>query len=202
MNYEKLQVELLDSKPILLSKWEVQSDKKDYDTNFIYYCHTLLQVIELSDCNAVDVKYAVHRWYNFWCSKFAEHCLCENGAVAEDNQKHHDIDLYIKDIHYDVKVTVLPKEFPTDTDLTTRDSKNRLIRWFIEKQSKEGRLHNENKLYFVCVGTDYTDSMLLKCNFEKISECANKFMNYYKDHELNKVKCGDKEIYADLIIVK
>ena len=202
MNYEKLQVELLDSKPILLSKWEVQNDKKDYDTNYIYFCHTLLQVIELSDCNAVDVKYAVHRWYNFWCSKFAEHCLCENGAVAEQTQKHHEIDLYIKDIHYDVKLTILPKDLPSDTDLTTREGKNRLIQWFMTNQSKEGRIHNENKLYFVCVGKDYADSIMTKCDFRKVSECATKFMNYYKDHELNKVKFGDKEIYADLIIVK
>lgn len=202
MNFQKIENELKESKPILFSKWEMQNDKKDYDTNFIYYCHTLLQVIELSDCNSVDVKYAVHRWYNYWCSKFAEHCLCENGAIKEPNHKHHDIDIYIKNINYDVKVTVLPKDLPTDTDLSTRDGKNRLIKWFVEKQSSEGRLHNENKLYFVCIGEDYCGSVMAKSNFSKISECAERFMDYYKTHDLNQINMGDKKIYADLIIVK
>lgn len=202
MDFNKIELELRESKPILLSKWEVQNDKKDFDTNFIYYCHTLLQVIELSDCNAIDVKYAVHRWYNYWCSKYAEHCLCQNGATPEQNRKNHDIDLYIKEINYDVKVTVLPKEMPTDIDLSTREGKNQLIRALVEKQSKEGRFHSENKLYFVCVGEDYPASLMTKCNFSKISECAEKFMTYYKDHELNQVEINGKKIYADLIIVK
>ena len=202
MDFKKLQQELKESKPIIMSKWEVQNNKKDIDTNFIYYCHTLLQVIELSDCNAVDVKYAVHRWYNYWCSKYAEHCLCQNGAVAETNTKHHDIDLYVKDIHYDVKVAVLPKEMPTNTDFGSRDGKNRLIKWFVEQQSKEGRYHDTNKLYFVCVAGDHSDCLMVKSDFNKIEESAKKFMDYYKDHELNKIEINGKTIYADVIIVK
>lgn len=204
VNYNKIQPELQECKPILLSQWGVQGDKKDYDTGFIYYCQTLLQVIELSDTNGVDLQYAVHRWYNYWCSKWAEHSLCKYGATPEPNQKHHDIDVFIDGVPYDVKVTVLAKDCPPNTNLKTRSGKNEYIKWLIENQSKESRYHSANKLYFVCIGDTYSDSQMLKCDFSTIEQCAKRFVEYsLKTGTFNKVTLANgKTINADLIVVQ
>lgn len=179
-------------------KWgQVQNDSSDKETGFIYYINSYDLLKQLCDLNECDFDYAINRFYNFWCSTACEQMLCELGATKEPNKKDHDKDVFIKGTPFDVKLTLLSSKAPR-CDLTSREGKDKLIEWLIQNASQEGRKQNCNRLFIVCVASDYGKMQRLKCNQEKIAKSLLNFMRYYYDKELHKM--GD--IYADLIIVR
>ena len=195
-------IDFTDCDILLKDKWDKQNDKSDQDTNFIYYCKEYKQVIDLAVSNEVDLILATHRWFNFVCSKAIEEIFCEAGAVAESNEKNKTIDLYINNQPFDIKVSVVPINYK-DTDITTRKEKNELIKWLYKNQSKEGRNHLENRIFVICKGNDYFDSLWMKSNFDKIRPKIQAFMNYYKDKPFNQVALNDgKTVLSDIIFIK
>ena len=194
-------IDFTDSDILLNEKWDKQTDATDFDTNFIYYCKKYMQVVELAEDNEVDLVIATHRWYNFVCSKAVEEIFCELGARPESDTKNKTIDLYINNIPFDIKVSVFPANYQ-EKDIATRKEKNELIKWLYQNQSQEGRNHSENKIFIVCKGKTYFDSLWMKHNFEKIKTSIKKFMEYYASREMNKVQLDDgKTVYTDLIII-
>lgn len=194
-------IDFTDCDILLNEKWDKQTDASDFDTNFIYYCKNYRQVIELADANDVDLVVATHRWYNFICSKAVEEMFCELGAKPEDDIKNKTKDLYINNIPYDIKVSVYPANYEGN-DIAYREEKNKLIKWFYENQSQEGRNHSENKIFIVCKGKTYFDSLWMKHDFGKIKTSIKKFMEYYASREMNKVQLDEQNtVYSDLIII-
>lgn len=165
--------------PLLELKWAVQNDESDLDTRFIYCCQRLDQVLSLALSNNVDLGYAVHRWYNFQCSKQVENIFCEFGAVHYPEEKDHDIDLTIYNIPFDIKLSVISSSYDGDTNLAKRENKNSYISWLKERASKESRTHTKNKIYVVC------DDVQSKCDFEQIREKVQRFMEYFAEKGYN-----------------
>lgn len=201
MRFLDLEELVKECEPLLDSKWEFQKDAKDKDTGFIYYCKNVSQVIDLAMSNDADIAYSVHRWYNFVTSKMAEELFEQFGAKPETDPKSHEIDFYLKDIAFDLKLTTMP-QIEAQNTLKTRKERNDLIKWMYNNQSKQGRKHFGNKIFIVCNGEDKHSSMMLKSNIEKLSEGISKFMEYYQDREFNVVKIDDKNVYADIIYIK
>lgn len=177
--------------PMMELKWSVQNDKSDGDTNFIYYCQRLDQVISLALSNEVDVNYALHRWYNYECSKWCEQMFCENGAIAYKDEKDHDIDITIDDIPFDVKLSVISPMYSGDKDLTKRKAKNDYISWLQANASQEGRKHTANKIYII------VDDVKDKCDIFPICDKIISFIKYFKE---NKSKYEGNEV-CELIYV-
>lgn len=200
MKYQDLQQEIQKCKPYLLQKWSVQNNEQDRETNFIYYCKSLESCKLLAKENNVNEIYAIHRWYNFVCSKATEEIMCELGATPYENPKNHEIDLFLKDTNFDIKVCKFVLK--VEQDLYSRQSKNDMIIWLMDKQSKEGRVHNDNKLYIVCVATTEEKAIMLKSDFQKIRSSCERFVEFYKDKPFNQVAFGGKKLFADLIYVK
>lgn len=200
MRYLDLEEAVKEAEPFFDSKWEVQKDQKDWTSNFIYFCRKIDHVLELALSNDVDAVYAIHRWYNFITSKMAEELFEQFGATLEINPRSHEIDFYVKDIPYDLKLTVMPLK-TQNKGIVSRKEKDNLIKWLYEHQSQQGRKHNANRIFIVCAGKDKHQSMLLKSNVDKLSEAICKFMEYYKDKELNKVEIDGNQVYADLIYI-
>ena len=176
----------------LNSSWQVQNDKQDQDTGFIYHCQRLDQVIDLATSNEVDMGYAIHRWYNFECSKTIENIFCEFGAVPYHDEKDHDIDLTIEGIPFDIKVSIISNKYNGDLDLTKRANKDKYMQWLLDNASQEGRKHTQNKIFVIC------DKLSDKCLFNEIRYKIECFMAYFKDN-IDKYK--DK-IVNELIYVK
>ena len=201
MRFLDLEEAVKECEPLLDTKWEVQKDGKDKDSGFIYYCKNVPQVIDLAMSNEVDIPYCVHRWYNFITSKMAEELFEQFGATPEINSKSHEIDFYLKDIAFDLKLTTMP-QIEAQNTLKTRKERNDLIKWMYNNQSKQGRKHFGNKIFIVCDGGDKHSSMMLKSNIEKLSEGISKFMEYYQNKNFNVVKIDENEVYSDIIYIK
>lgn len=157
-------------------KWQKQNDNQDQDTNFIYHCTRLGQVLDLAISNEVDIGYAVHRWYNYQCSKWVEQIFCENGAIANEDLKDHDVDLTLEGIPFDIKLSVISTAYSGDKDLTKRINKDRYIKWLKDNASQEGRKHTANKIFVIC------DDMQTKCDIFRIMDKIIRFIDYFKNN--------------------
>ena len=203
IDVKNLESELEQARTYLEKPWNgKQEDAKDNDTGFIYFCSSIASVLIMCvENNIVDETYAVKRWYNYHTSKMCEQLFINNGAVKEDNVKDKYVDIYINNIPYDVKLTIVPKKsnFPP---LNSRNNKNKAISWLYNEQSLGGRNHNKNRIFIVCESDTYINSLLLKSNFELINESIEKYMEYIKSNEPNQIKLKDgNTVYADLILV-
>ena len=186
--------------PFLSNKWTKQNDIDDNDTGFIYYCQKLKQVIDLSTTNNCDIDYAIHRWYNFQCSKYVENLFCKYGAIHYQDEKDHDIDILIEDIPFDVKLSVISSKYCGNKNLSNRDNKDKYIKWLQENQSMEGRKHTKNKLYVICKPrNNEEDKLICKSKFEVIEPKIQSFMNYFKTNIDN---YKNKELINELIFVE
>lgn len=173
--------------------WLIQNDKQDSDTSFIYHCQRLDQVIDLALSNDVNLGYAVHRWYNFQCSKSVEKIFCWYGAEPYEDEKDHDVDLTINGIPFDIKLSTVSIKYEEDLDLTQREDKDKYIKWLIDNASQESRKHTKNKIFVIC------DTLADKCNFERISDKILSFLDYFIR---NIEKYKQKEVICELIYVK
>lgn len=162
--------------PLLEMKWGVQNDFQDKNTGFIYWAKRPDQVISLAISNEVDVGYALHRWYNFQCSKWVESIFCDNGAVAYENEKDHDIDLTIDGVPFDIKVSIVSPSYQGNKDLSTRANKDNYINWLKQNASQEGRKHTANKIFVIC------DTMKEKCDFLRIDNKVTAFIEYFRNN--------------------
>lgn len=172
-------------------KWSVQNDRSDKETAFIYYCKRIDQVISLALSNEVNVGYAIHRWYNFQCSKWCEQMFCENGAEAYPDDKDHDIDLTIEGVPFDIKLSIISELYSGEKDLSNRQAKNDYIKWLKSNASQEQRKHTANKIFVI------VSSLEAKCDIFPICDKIMKFIDYFKQ---NISKYNGKEI-CELIYV-
>lgn len=200
-----LQEELNKALRLMDKKWQKQDTREDERSRFIYSTDSVDECIEKANRYGIDVNYVLHRWYNHKTSDICEQLLVKYGAVKEQNLGHKEIDVYIKNIPYDVKVSVFPRALNRDEfDLDNKEDRNRLIQWFYTNQSNSGRRHFENRLFIVCDGKDQYDNMKLKGNIELLDEEIRKYMAY-KTYNPNKLiietDTDDMEVYSDIIVI-
>ncbi len=178
-----LEEELKKALQYITPEWRMQNNSMDYRSNFIYNVQTVDEVIEKSKDNGIDYIYALHRWYNFNTSIQCEKIFTEYGAEKEQDTKNKEIDIYIENIPFDVKLTVYPKALQQhEYDLKTRNGKNAMIQWLYSHQSQQQRKHLANRLFIVCDGNNQYESLVLKSDFVQI---RNKIKNYIDDVKMN-----------------
>lgn len=191
---------------LLSENWNSQNNREDSTTNFIYQCNTLNECLfQILKQNA-DAQYALHRWYNYKTSVACESIFCDCGAVHESDVTNHDVDIYINNIPFDVKVTVYPSKLTSRPfDLRFREGKNEMLKWFYKNQSSQNRKQLVNRLYIVCDGRNAHDKLAMKSNFSCIKNKISKFMEYSATHGINKVDIIDNgktyNLRSDIIYV-
>ena len=199
--------ELKKALDIIDENWSMQNNVNDYKSNFIYNTLTLNEVIKKAQENEIDVKYAVHRWYNFHTSITCEKIFTEYGAIKEQNIKHKKIDIYLKDTPFDVKLTVYPKKLSEHPyDLNTREGKSEMIKWMYANQSQEGRKHLANRLFIVCDGNSSYDNLCLKSDFAQIRDKIKKYVDYTNKNGFNEIIIEDQgetyKVCSDIIYIE
>lgn len=202
-----LEKELPKALELIDENWVMQDNEQDKRSKFIYTATSVKEVIEKSKENKIDIKYALHRWYNYHTSITCEKICVDYGAKKVINLKDKEKDIYINHLPYDVKLTVYPKKlYNKPYNLYTRKGKNEMIKWMYENQSQEGRKHLKNRLFIVCDGKTAYDNLCLKSNFNLIRDRIEKFMNYSKTNGLNKIDIKDGNntytVYSDIIYIK
>ena len=127
----RLEKDLKKTMEIISANWKMQNNTYDRATNFIYSMESLEECLKEIERRNVNKEYALHRWYNYMTSVHCEYIFCEYGAVHEEDKYNHDVDIYIDGIPFDVKLTVYPaKLWSRPYDLSTREGKNEMIRWY------------------------------------------------------------------------
>lgn len=176
-----------------LNLWHIQNDKLDAETNFIYFCQYIDQIEDLSLSNRTDSHYALHRWYNYQCSKRIEKMFADNGAVPNTNEKDHDVDFTLFDIPFDVKVSVISTKYTGSHNLANRQNKDAYMQWLSKNASRQGRRHKANKIYVIC------EDMASKSDFDAIAKRVSSFVTYFKT-QLNGTLTSSSP-YCELIYV-
>lgn len=194
---------------LLSSKWNRQNNIYDRRSNFIYYTETVDDCVSKASEMGIDKNYVLHRWYNYHTSKYCENLFVKHGAKKETNTFHHDIDIYIDDIPYDVKLTVYPAKLERENifiDLNNRESKNELIQWMYKNQSQEGRKHLKNRIFIVCNGEDDKEKLAKKSDFDTIEQKIVNYFIFLMSNEPNQLIIEDngKEyaVYSEIISVE
>lgn len=177
-------------------QWQRQNDELDKLTRFVYEIDNLDFIITICKKKDIDLNYALHRWYNFQCARYHEFLFCKNGAVKEENPKHLTIDFYIKNVPFDLKTSVYPKNFEQNLDLSLRENKNKLIRWLYENQSSQSRQHFENRLFAVC------QTLESKSDFEAVEQKIKTFLDFSNKNGFNKIEINNRLIFSDIIWIK
>lgn len=197
MNNE-LENELKKALKYISADWKMQNNYQDYRSNFIYKVKTVDECVQLAKENNIDISYVLHRWYNFNTSIYCESLFVEYGAVKEKDFRSKEIDIYINNEPFDIKVSVYPKALSNHPyDLKTREGKDAMIKWLYEHQSQQQRKHLKNRLFIVCDGKTQYDNLCLKSDFNQIK---NKIKNYID--EVNRIGFNELEIIDDNNVYK
>ena len=201
---KQLEEDLKKTMEIISASWNMQNNSYDKASNFIYQMKSLNECLREIERRNVNREYALHRWYNYMTSIQCEYIFCEYGAVHDTNKYNHDVDIYIDDIPFDVKLTVYPAKLSSRPyDLTTREGKNEMIRWYYANQSQQNRKQMLNRLYVVCDARSPYENMVMKINFDLMRRRISDFMQNVKSNGLNEIvitDCGrDYKLMSDII---
>ena len=103
------------------------------------------------------------------------------------------MDIYINHVPFDVKLTVYPaKLYSRPYDLSTREGKDAMIRWYYASQSQQSRKQLLNRLYVVCDGADGDEKLAMKSNFSLMREQISAFMEQVKEDGLHEITITDQ----------
>jgi hypothetical protein len=200
----------------LEGKWCFQNDEQDKKTNFIYQSDVVEDILyEHSKYKNFDLNYAMQRFYNYLTSTRIENIFCSyDGCEPEKDKRNKEVDFWLYEKPFDLKVTSFPKKFPSKREdfKSDRMYRNELIKWFYENQSKEKRNLNQNRIFLVCQDGDgkvQLKNQLLKKEFLEIDLLIQKFMNYHlakknenEENIFNTVTIDGKEVLSDIIFLK
>lgn len=170
--YEILKQELqqLVKQTSLLHWGKVQNDATDAMLDiFKIDNYTTLENL-LADFNEHDKNYFRKRWLVWKCSACDEYLFCLNDNVQQ-NPLHRDQTYDIEfnsnpDLRFDIKGTVIPKQFRSETDKILNNPQL-LINFFYEEQSKGVRHSFQNRLFIVHHSFKKQErELVLRCHFD------------------------------------
>lgn len=201
-----IESDLIKCLSLISSDWQMQNNQLDRRTNFIYDASSLKECMELIELNNVDKEYALDRWYNYMTSIRCEYIFCEYGAIHDNNIYNHDVDIYINNIPFAVKLTVYPARLSNRPyNLKTRNGKNSMIRCYYQNQSQQNRKQLINRLYVVCDGRDSYECLRMKSDFEILRKKIKSFMEFSLINGVNQIDIHDNgkkyTVKSDIIYI-
>lgn len=202
-----LQAELNKALADFKSWGDVQNDRFDSYTKYIYNTETYDELVEKTKktCEVYPdleydrvFRYALNRWFNHMISDFAESVFLSHDIVEDEPDIYNkEIDFYINDIPFDLKMSVFPKWFEKDIDYAMVH-KEELIERMYKHCSKEKRLHNGNKMFIVCYSSD-GDHNSVKGNLQWVKEVIDEYM---EDYDQDNLVIYDNSLSDVIFIIK
>lgn len=191
MEWFDLQEEIDKALKDFKSWWDIQNDRYDSFTRYIYTTNTYDELVENTKktCEIYKLqfepvfRYALNRWFNNVVSHYAEDVFTSHDIVEDEEDIYNkEIDFYIKWIPFDLKMSVFPKWFEHSIDYALKH-KDELIEWMYKHCSKWKRLHNGNKIFIVCYSPDWNHNNV-KWNLKLIKDTIDKYISTYDEWEL------------------
>jgi hypothetical protein len=183
-----------------------QDDAFDKLTNFIYHItifEELITHIQSSFGHHQQIKeignYAVNRWYNFHSAMAIEHIFCSHPIVRKyEVEKDKHCDFYIKDIPFDHKTSVFPKNISWSKKWCMNNPKV-LAKWLYDNQSSEQRQHFSNRI-FLMLYSKHAAHWKLKAELNYLSRIIHQYLDSFNPERLIQLNyAGKKTILTDLI---
>jgi hypothetical protein len=163
-----------------------QEDRWDQLSRFVYRVKTLQGVRRQAQAQAKATRlsveafeaYAVRRWFNHHThNQILAMFLAHPDVQREENQRHRIIDFYLRDIPFDLKISLFPKAYPEDITYAQQNPRH-LVQWQYEHQSKQGRYHAGNRLFIVLHDSAQPElSWQLRRDFETLEILIQKFLS-------------------------
>jgi hypothetical protein len=135
----------------------MQDDEWDRLSRYVYRTETLSALrrqtrrvvaeagLPLNDFAA----YVLRRWYNFCTHNVALDVFLDHPRTRpEPDPFDHEVDFYLDERGFDLKVTEFPRAYGQELEYARRHPDD-LARWLFEWQSREGRFHTANRIFVV-----------------------------------------------------
>jgi len=162
-----------------------QGDQWDRLSRFIYRVQTLQgvqrQARAMARARALDEEafaaYAVRRWFNHHThDQILQMFLARPTIRQEENRQHRTIDFYLRDIPFDLKVSLFPRAYPENI-FYAQQHPHHLALWQYKHQSREGRYHTGNRLFIVLHNLVQPElSWQLRRDFAALEEKIGQFL--------------------------
>lgn len=201
--YIKLSNELQQLARIIPLQWgNIQNDGADKQIN-MFQIHTYeeleSQIANLSDNSK---NYFRRRWFLWKCAQCDEHIFCMNDNVSPNpnsRDQGYDIEFNNNSSHrFDVKGTVIPREFRNDINAVLLDPTD-MINFFYEKQSTGVRNNIQNRLFVIHHSyRNQEREMYLRCHW---AFKLNIFKEYSEKISLNSNFINFQTAKADVIFI-
>lgn len=176
------------------SWWDIQNNRYDSFTKYIYTTKTYDELVHNTElmCQVYKIdfnslfRYALNRWFNNIVSHYAEDCFTDHPIVKDEEDIYNkEIDFYINDTPFDLKMSVFPKSFGKSIEYAV-EHKEELIEWMYKHCSKWNRLHNWNKIFLVCYSPDWNHNMV-KGNLKLVKDTVDRYLANYDESKLIKI---------------
>ena len=201
--YIKLSNELQQLARIIPLQWgNIQNDGADKQIN-MFQIHTYeeleSQIANLSDNSK---NYFRRRWFLWKCAQCDEHIFCMNDNVSPNpNSRDQGYDIEFNNnssLRFDVKGTVIPREFRNDINAVLLDPTD-MINFFYEKQSTGVRNNIQNRLFVIHHSYKNQErEMYLRCHW---AFKLNIFKEYSEKISLNSNFINFQTAKADVIFI-
>lgn len=201
--YIKLSNELQQLARIIPLQWgNIQNDGADKQIN-MFQIHTYeeleSQIANLSDNSK---NYFRRRWFLWKCAQCDEHIFCMNDNVSPNpNSRDQGYDIEFNNnssLRFDVKGTVIPREFRNDINAVLLDPTD-MINFFYEKQSTGVRNNIQNRLFVIHHSYKNQErEMYLRCHW---AFKLNIFKKYSEKISLNSNFINFQTAKADVIFI-
>lgn len=176
-------------------------------TDFIFNINSFKELTDKIDCESLtwlEEQIAIWRWYKYMLSCIYENEFVNSGAkkATEDEQKQH-IDFWINGTPFDLKLTVLPKQFNNKIP-----SKDELIKKLYTGQGVARQGWN-GRIFIVCCGKNDEAKYSLQHNVDLICSHIKEYMNTIKNNnfyipeiEILPNNGGKIIVQSDVIFIK
>jgi hypothetical protein len=151
--FEKLSNDLQQLAKIIPLQWgKIQNDGTDKQIN-MFDIHSFEDLEnKISNLSDNSKNYFRRRWFLWKCAQCDEHIFCMNkNVIPNPNPRDQGYDIEFNGnnlLRFDIKGTVIPREFRNDINSVLRDP-TEMINFFYEKQSTGVRNNIQNRLFVI-----------------------------------------------------
>ena len=180
-----------------------QGDDWDAKTKFIYSINYFEKLQnEIKHLSNGLKNYALNRWYNFLSAKAIEYIFkCHPNVEANKNIYDKQVDFILDGISFDHKTSIFPKNFRKSYDHAIQNKKE-LIVWLYQNQSKQGRMHFENRLFVIVCDRYKLEHWKLKAEILFLKQKIDFYIDNFKREHLTEIDYNNKSIFSDIIFIE
>lgn len=187
---------------IPLNWGNIQNDGTDRQIN-MFQIHSFAELeAQMTNLNDNTKNYFRRRWFLWKCAQCDEHIFCLNINVSHNpNARDQAYDIEFNgniNLRFDIKGTVIPKEFRSNIDAVINDP-TAMVNFYYEKQSTGVRNNIQNRLFIIHHSYRNKErEIYLRCHW---TYKLNLYKEYAEKISLNSNFLNVQGVKADVIFI-